>query len=87
MNSVESLSMGICTLTEMNKKYCEFLPDHPFVNINEKTLETVLKKLISDRTRILHYGKKGKEWVDKTHNYLGVADSLYTYYRNIGLPT
>jgi len=57
------------------------------VNINEKTLETVLKKLISDRTRILHYGKKGKEWVDKTHNYLGVADSLYTYYRNIGLPT
>ena len=85
MNSVESLSMGICTLTEMNEKYCDFLPDHPFVNVNEKTLESELRRLINDRNRILHYGRKGKDWVDKTHNYTEVAYSLYTYYRNIGL--
>ncbi|MDP6684818.1 MAG: hypothetical protein QGH24_02615 [Candidatus Marinimicrobia bacterium] len=85
MNSVEALSMGICTLTEMNKKYCDFLPDHPFVNVNEKTLEIELRRLINDRNRILHFGRKGKDWVDKTHNYTEVANSLYTYYRNIGL--
>ena len=86
MNSVESLSMGICTLTEMNQKYCEFLPDHPFLNINEMTFETVLKQLINNRSKILDYGKKGKKWVDKYHHYSGVQKTLYTYYRKIGLP-
>ena len=38
MNSIESLSMGICTLTEMNQSYEDFISDHPFVNINEKSL-------------------------------------------------
>ena len=87
MNSVESLSMGICTLTEMNQKYCEFLPDHPFLNINEMTFETVLKQLINNRPKILDYGRKGKEWVDKYHHYSGVQKTLYTYYREIGIPT
>jgi len=85
MNSVESLSMGICTLTEMNQKYCDFLPDHPFVNINEETFETVLRQLINNRSKILDYGKKGKEWVDKYHHFSEVKKTLYTYYRKIGL--
>ena len=86
MNSVESLSMGICTLTEMNQKYCEFLPDHPFLNINEMTFETVLKQLINNRSKILDYGRKGKKWVNKYHHFSGVQKTLYTYYRDIGLP-
>ena len=28
---VESLSMGICTLTEMNDAYNSFVPDHPLL--------------------------------------------------------
>jgi len=86
MNSVESLSMGICTLTEMNQKYCNFLPEHPFLNINKKTLEPILRQLIYDRSKILDYGKKGKEWVDKYHHFSEVKKTLYTYYKKIGLP-
>ena len=86
MNSVESLSMGICTLTEMNQKYCDFLPDHPFVNINEKTIETVLRQLIYDKSKIFNYGRKGKEWVAKYHHFSEVKKTLYNYYKKIGLP-
>jgi len=32
MNSVESLSMGICTLTMLNETYQNFIPDHPTEN-------------------------------------------------------
>ena len=39
MNSIESLSMGICTLTEMNQSYEDFINDHPFVNVNKSSLE------------------------------------------------
>ena len=85
MNSVESLSMGICTLTEMNQKYCDFLPDHPFVNINEKTFETVLRQLIYDKSKILVYGRKGKEWVVQKHHYTNVGKKLYEYYQEIGI--
>ena len=42
MNSIESLSMGICTLTEMNQSYEDFINDHPFVNVNKKSLEPKL---------------------------------------------
>ena len=43
MNSVESLSMGICTLTEMNDIYNFFIPNHPFINVNADNLEIVLR--------------------------------------------
>jgi len=85
MNSVESLSMGICTLTEMNEKYNSFIPDHPFVNIKKGTLERVLISLINSRDKILSFGRTGKVWVNKTHNIKSVADKLYVYYKSIGL--
>ena len=50
MNSVESLSMGICTLTEMNDEYNSFVPDHPFISVNEHALESKIDELIITAT-------------------------------------
>ena len=44
MNSVESLSMGICTMTEINDSYNSFIPDHPFIAVTKDTLEDAIKK-------------------------------------------
>ena len=87
MNSIESLSMGICTLTEMNQSYQNFINDHPFVNINEKSLEAKLRELVKDPDNILLRGSEGKTWVNKYHSISKVADELYKYYSSIGLQT
>ncbi|MBA64514.1 MAG: hypothetical protein CMG55_01800 [Candidatus Marinimicrobia bacterium] len=85
MNSIESLSMGICTLTEMNDAYKLFIKDHPFVNINNKTIEKVLRNLILNRKKIISYGSRGKDWVKNNHDISEVGDKLYFYYQSIGL--
>ena len=85
MNSVESLSMGICTLTEMNDKYNNFLPGNPFVNVNKHTLDQTLRNLINNPGKILFYGKRGRKWVKKKHDIKKVGDVLYGYYEMLGL--
>ena len=87
MNSIESLSMGVCTLTEMNQSYENFINDHPFININEKSLEAKLRELVKDPDNILLRGSEGKTWVNKYHSISKVADELYKYYSSIGLQT
>ena len=86
MNSVEALSMGICTLTEMNEEYNKFIPDHPFVHITKRTLERELLYLIKNPKKLLSYKHKAKKWVDKTHNIKIIGDQLYEYYQKLGLP-
>ena len=85
MNSVESLSMGVCTLTEMNDVYNSFIPDHPFINVNSENLDSELRFLINNREKILAHGEAGKRWVEKKHDIKNVADKLYNYYENLGL--
>ena len=84
MNSVESLSMGICTLTEINAKYNDFIPDHPFINVNKNTLFKKLKELVTDRNKINNFGINGKNWVEKYHDIDNVSKKLYSYYKAIG---
>ena len=85
MNSVESLSMGICTLTEINDTYKSFIPDNPFINITSESLEYKLRSLIRNRSQIIESGNKGYEWVRKKHDISSVARKLYAYYELIGL--
>jgi len=85
MNSVESLSMGICTLTEMNEAYQKFIPDHPFIHIESDSINDVLIDLINNRKKIIEFGKKSRDWVSKYHDIKQVSKKLYTYYKSIGL--
>ncbi len=85
MNSVESLSMGICTLTQINEKYQSFIPDNPFININKNSLEPILNDLIKNKEKVYIASKKSKIWVEKNHDIRKVSDKLYDYYSSIGL--
>ena len=85
MNSVESLSMGICTLTQINKRYQSFIPDNPFININKNNLEELLKELIQNREKLSLISIKSKKWVEKNHDIKMVSKNLYEYYKSIGL--
>ena len=82
MNSIESLSMGICTATNMNSQMRSFLPRHPFYEINKNTLFEDLEFLITHPEKIMKYGEKGKKWVEKNHHYSSVVQSLYQIYKS-----
>lgn len=85
MNSVESLSMGICTLAYLNDNYEQFIPDHPFVNATPKTLDTVLRNLVASPQTILQKKLESKAWVQKYHNLFSVGNTLYEYYQQFGM--
>ena len=77
--------MGICTLTEMNEAYQEFIPDHPFIHIESDSINDVLVDLINNRKKINEFGQKSREWVSRYHDIKQVSKKLYTYYKSIGL--
>ncbi len=85
MNSVESLALGVCTVTEMNAAYCGFVPDHPFVNADAATLYEVLDGLAGDPALRNAKGREGTLWVRKHHDISSVGKALYDYYQKIGL--
>ncbi|MBW6457817.1 MAG: hypothetical protein K0B52_01510 [FCB group bacterium] len=85
MNSLEALASGVCTLTEMNTEYCEFLPDHPFINVNAETLYDVLLKTAQDASLRARKATDGLSWLRRYHDVPAVGERLYGYYKAIGL--
>ena len=82
MNSIEALSMGLCCMTELNDQYIKFIPDHPFININGKSLYNKLKLLISQPEQIIKHKIIGRNWVIKNHDLNNSSEKLYKYYYN-----
>ncbi len=84
MNSLESLSMGIPTCTNMVPQYEEFLPDHPFINVDGQNLKDRLVQLIHDPELREKKGSEGRKWVGRRHDIKVVIKELYGYYRRLG---
>ena len=85
MNSIEALSMGLCCVTELVPEYVDFIPGHPFVNVNEDNLKNTLMDLIDNPKRIIEHKQKSRHWVIKNHNLHNTADVLYGYYQGHGI--
>lgn len=84
-SSVESLSMGIATMTLINEKVNAFLAKHPFVEITQENLNSKLITLIEDTELREQLGRDGRKWVEKTHSIESVMGQLYGYYKEAGL--
>lgn len=79
---LESLGMGIPTITNMTKEYFEWLPENPFIVANnEKELYEKLSMLIEDKKLREEIGSKGKLWVEKFHSLKNVNEALYKLYK------
>ncbi|HCY77957.1 MAG TPA: hypothetical protein DHV28_18780 [Ignavibacteriales bacterium] len=82
---LETLAMGIPTITNMTKDYADWLPENPFVvanNFNE--LYRSLINLIDAETFRNENGKKGIEWVKKYHGFENVNENLMKLYKDKG---
>jgi hypothetical protein len=84
MNSVEALSMGLCCCTNLLPEYETFLGEHPFINVQGKSLYSDLISLVSDHKLIEQKQKDGRAWVEKTHDINAVMTSLYRIYQKMG---
>jgi hypothetical protein len=79
---LETLAMGIPTVTNMTEDYARWLPENPFVvanNYNE--LYNKLVELIENRDLRLRLGAEGRRWVDKYHGFKSVDSRLKELYR------
>ncbi len=79
---LESLGIGIPTITNMTQDYQNWLPDNPFVIANnEKELYQSLNELFDNKNLCEEIGAKSKKWLDEYHGYKSVNKKLYELYR------
>lgn len=83
---IETLAMGIPTITNMTKDYEQWLPENPFtVANNGNELYNKLNELIESKTLRDSLGMKGKDWVCRYHGYESVNRRLYELYKEHGI--
>lgn len=84
-NSLETLAMGIPTITEMTPDYLEWLPENPFVLATQDSLLERLIELIDNPILRRTQGRAGRAWVEKYHSYESVYSRLMQLYREHGI--
>jgi hypothetical protein len=84
-SSVESLAMGIPTLTMINPQVAAFLGEHPFVHVTPQTLKAELERLIQSPDLRCEISEQSKSWAVARHGIDSVMDTLYGYYNEAGI--
>lgn len=79
---LETLAMGIPTITNMTDDYAEWLPNNPFIVANNTDeLYKKLNELIEDKFFMKVLGDKGKAWVKNYHGFNSVNVRLKELYK------
>lgn len=84
VNSLESLSMGVATVTNLSPAYREFIPDHPFFLTTPETLKRDLRELVLDCELRRKHADAGPAWIDSRHHWLTVARDIHRRYSELG---
>jgi len=83
---IESLAMGIPTITNMTDEYAKWLPENPFIVANTaQQLEEALVQLFESPELCFQLGKKGKEWVHTYHSYEKVNQHIRELFQKHGI--
>lgn len=83
---LETLAMGIPTITNMTDDYANWLPENPFVVANDsEQLYKKLNELIENKEMRFQISEKGKKWVERYHGFSAVDKNLKTLYEKYGI--
>ncbi len=85
INSLETLSMGLPTITDMNCGMDTWLPENPFIVADKDTLADKLIELIDNEELRMAKRAESRKWVDKYHSYSSVFAKLTEYYQKAGI--
>jgi len=67
--SVESMALGKATVCFLRNDLYNYISDIPIINLNPDNLKEGLKKLILEKERLSEYGRAGRRYVEKYHDY------------------
>jgi len=84
VNSLETLSMGIPTLTSFTPEFSAFLAGHPFIVVNHDNIAEKLEQVILSGDLRRRKGREGREFVEKYHEAGKVVESIYAMYAELG---
>lgn len=85
-SGLETLAIGIPTITNMTAEYAGWLPENPFIVANDqKELYSQLNLLIEDTFFRIDSENKGIEWVKKYHGFEQVNKKLFELYKMNGI--
>jgi hypothetical protein len=83
---IESLAMGIPTITNMTDEYASWLPGNPFTIANDaRQLEDALVEMIESPELCKSRGEIGKAWVESQHSYDQVHAHLISLFKKHGI--
>jgi glycosyltransferase involved in cell wall biosynthesis len=85
INSIETLAMGLPTITDMNGGMDTWLPENPFIVAGAGNLADKIIELLDNRSLLLSYRQKSRVWVVKYHSYESVFKKLMEYYKKAGI--
>ncbi len=83
MSSVEAMSMGLCSATEINNHVEKVIPNHPFISINKENCYQQLNELVNNKSLIMEKKEFSYEWVKNHHSLDRVGLKLYEMYKQI----
>lgn len=79
---LETLAMGIPTITNMTDDYANWLPENPFVVANDAAqLYNKLNELIDSKQLRDEKGERGEKWVSQFHGFNSVDKKLKELYK------
>ncbi|MFH0989796.1 MAG: hypothetical protein V1799_07255 [bacterium] len=84
-NSLETLALGIPTITQMTPDYLAWLPENPFILANPNTLYETLLRVIDDKELRMKKKEEGRQWVERYHSVESVHASLMILYNQFGI--
>ncbi len=85
INSLETLAMGIPTITDMNCNMDTWLPENPFLLADAGNLSLKLIEIIENFDIFKKSRENLRNWVIKYHSYKSVLNKLTEYYRIAGI--
>ncbi len=85
INSLETLSMGLPTITDMNCGMDTWLPENPFIVADKDNLAEKILELIDNEELRRAKRNVSRAWVDKYHSYSSVFAKLTEYYQKSGI--
>ena len=80
-NSREAFALGLAVASEMNEHYEKFIPDHPFININENNFKEKIIRVIEDRELLNSKKKEGHIWLKRTHSVENAVNTIIEIYK------
>ncbi len=84
VNSLETLSMGIPTLTSFTPEFDAFLTDHPFITVTASDLPERLEEVILNPELRKRKGAEGRRFVEQYHDPVKLVESIYAIYKELG---